>query len=201
MTTFILSWNFSLIFSIIPQGQTKQRRLNYIAYSSTLGTSRRITAAWPQWNAADEFSEFFSPVQQVRRTQHGPAMFQLYGPRCAVKTHPDVAPFGLNKPWKRVCKHYFCLLTCVPGRAVNYGQPETTGRVMRWRQEEEAENGGKEEGGRGRGRRKGGRMQWVHCRLGCAEQDGETLLPTKPARNVSSCKIKVRGRRDVRKYN
>lgn len=38
--------------------------------------------------------------QQVRIMQNDPAMVNLYGPWCVVKTHPDVAPFGLNKPWK-----------------------------------------------------------------------------------------------------
>lgn len=32
--------------------------------------------------------------------QNDPAMFKLYGPQCVVKTHPDVTPFGLNKPRK-----------------------------------------------------------------------------------------------------
>lgn len=32
--------------------------------------------------------------------QNDPAMFKLYGPQCVVKTHPDVPPFGLNKPRK-----------------------------------------------------------------------------------------------------
>lgn len=36
--------------------------------------------------------------QQVRIMQNDPAMVKLYGPWCVVKTHPDVAPFGLNKP-------------------------------------------------------------------------------------------------------
>lgn len=59
------------------------------------------------------------------------------------------------------------------------------------------------EGGRGRRRQGGGREGGCsECTAGWdAPSRMETLLPTKAATNVSSCKIKVRGRRGACKYN